>query len=114
MLYSVTFNNDLDRDLATLEAYGTFRREAAELGVRHFLEVFNPNALAGHDPSLVVGVLGGSAGTTRVPAAGGRVRRGVRPQPEHLRRDKARASMPRRSRPSRLPPRSPGSARVLT
>lgn len=110
VLYSMTFNNDLDCDLATLEAYGTFRREAAALGVRHFLEVFNPNApadlapeqvgafvndsivralagvtqeqrplflkvayngpdalaeLAGHDPSLVVGVLGGSAGTTR-------------------------------------------------
>ena len=110
VLYSVTFNNDLDYDLATLEAYGVFRREAAALGVRHFLEVFNPNAptglvpdrvgafvndsiirtLAGitddqrplflkmpyngadalaelteHDPSIVVGVLGGSAGTTR-------------------------------------------------
>ena len=109
-LYSVTFNNDLDYDLATLEAYGKFRQEAAALGVRHFLEVFNPNAatglvpdrigafvndsiirtlagvtheqrplflkvayngpdvlaeLAEHDPSLVVGVLGGSAGTTR-------------------------------------------------
>ena len=110
VLYSMTFNNDLDRDLATLEAYRAFRREAAALGVRHFLEVFNPNApanlaleqvgafvndsiiralagvtqdqrplflkvayngsdalaeLAGYDPSLVVGVLGGSAGTTR-------------------------------------------------
>jgi len=110
VLYSMTFNNDLDHDLATLEAYGEFRQEAAALGVRHFLEVFNPNAptdlapdrvgafvndsiiralagvtheqrplflkvayngpdalaeLAGHDPSLVVGVLGGSAGTTR-------------------------------------------------
>lgn len=110
VLYSVTFNNDLEHDLATLEAYRAFRIEAAELGVRHFLEVFNPNApvgvapaqvgafvndwilrtLAGvttahrpvflkmayngaaamaelveHDPSLVVGVLGGSAGTTR-------------------------------------------------
>jgi hypothetical protein len=110
VLYSVTFNHDLERDLATVTAYGQFRREAAELGVRHFLEVFNPNApvdlapgdvgafvndsilrvLAGvtsahrpvflkvaynggdalaelveHDPSLVVGVLGGSAGTTR-------------------------------------------------
>ncbi len=110
VLYSVTFNNDLDYDLATLEAYGKFRQEAAALGVRHFLEVFNPNAAAGlvadrvgafvndsiiralagvtheqrplflkvayngpdalaelaeHDPSLVVGVLGGSAGTTR-------------------------------------------------
>jgi hypothetical protein len=110
VLYSVTFNNDLDCDLATLEAYCTFRQDAAALGVRHFLEVFNPNAptdlapeqvgafvndsivralagvtqeqrplflkvayngrdalaeLAGYDPSLVVGVLGGSAGTTR-------------------------------------------------
>jgi hypothetical protein len=110
VLYSLTFNNDLDCDLATLEAYRTFRQEAAALGIRHFLEVFNPNAptdlapeqvgafvndsiirtlagvtrgqrplflkvayngagalaeLAGHDPSVVVGVLGGSAGTTR-------------------------------------------------
>jgi len=110
VLYSMTFNNDLDCDLATLDAYRGFRQEAAALGIRHFLEVFNPNApaklapeqvgpfvndsivralagvtreqrplflkiayngsgalaeLAGHDPSLVVGVLGGSAGTTR-------------------------------------------------
>lgn len=110
VLYSVTFNNILDYDLATLEAYGRFRAEAAALGLRHFLEVFNPNAaaglapgqvgafvndsivralagitdeqrplflkvayngadalaeLAGYDPSVVVGVLGGSAGTTR-------------------------------------------------
>ncbi|MGA2826081.1 MAG: hypothetical protein ABSF03_08150 [Streptosporangiaceae bacterium] len=110
VLYSLTFNNDLDGDLATLEAYRAFRQEAAALGIRHFLEVFNPNApaglaaeqvgafvndsiiralagvthaqrpvflkvayngpdalaeLAGHDPSVVVGILGGSAGTTR-------------------------------------------------
>lgn len=110
VLYSMTFNNDLDHDLATLEAYRSFRGEAAALGIRHFLEVFNPNApvelepeqigafvndsivrslagvtqsqrplflkiayngaaalaeLADHDPSVVVGVLGGSAGTTR-------------------------------------------------
>lgn len=110
VLYSVTLNNDLDRDLATLEAYARFRAEANEVGMRHFLEVFNPNAPAGlaagdvgafvndhiirmlagvtqserplflkvayngpealqelveHDPSLVVGILGGSAGTTR-------------------------------------------------
>jgi hypothetical protein len=110
VLYSMTFNNELDYDLATLEAYGAFRREAAALGIRHFLEVFNPNApaglaggqvgafvndsitralagvtgaqrplflkvayngpdalaeLAGYDPSLVVGILGGSSGTTR-------------------------------------------------
>ncbi len=110
VLYSVTFNNDVDRDLATVAAYAAFRREAADLGIRHFLEVFNPNSpvglsadqtgafvndsivrtLAGvtsaerpvflkvayngaaalgelveHDPSVIVGVLGGSAGTTR-------------------------------------------------
>ncbi len=109
-LYSVTFNNRLDTDLASLDAYGRFREEAARLGFRHFLEVFNPNApsglahedlpafvndsiaralagvteaerplflkvayngprameeLAGYDPSLPVGVLGGAAGTTR-------------------------------------------------
>jgi hypothetical protein len=110
VLYSVTFNNDLDHDLATAAAYREFRREATGLGMRHFLEVFNPNAPAGlapeqvgafvndaivrtlagvtraerplflkmayngadalaelvdHDPSLVVGILGGSSGTTR-------------------------------------------------
>ena len=110
VLYSVTFNNDLESDLITLEAYKKFRIEAADLGIRHFLEVFNPNApvgikssdiasfvndhiirtLAGvtiaerpiflkvvyngrealqelvqADSSLVVGILGGSEGTTR-------------------------------------------------
>ncbi len=110
VLYSVTFNNDLERDLATLEGYVAFREQARAVGIRHFLEVFNPNApvglgphdvgafvndhvirmlagvtaaerpqflkmafngadalseLVGHDPTLVVGILGGSAGTTR-------------------------------------------------
>ncbi len=108
-LYSVTFSNDRQLDLATLEAYKTFREEAERKGFRHFLEVFNPNlpdavapkqmpqfindviarTLAGvpsagrpiflkiayngpaameelvaYDPHLVVGVLGGSSGTT--------------------------------------------------
>ena len=53
VLYSVTFNNDIDRDLATLEAYGAFRGEAAEVGMRYFLEVFNPNAPVGLDPADV-------------------------------------------------------------
>ncbi len=110
VLYSVTFNNDVERDLETLERYAAFRAEAHAVGMRHFLEIFNPNApvdlapgdvgafvndhiirllagvaqverplflkmvfngadalseLATHDPSLVVGILGGSAGTTR-------------------------------------------------
>ena len=110
-LYSITFNNDFDADLASLTAFAAFRDEAAEHGFRYFLEVFNPNAprdldpadvpgkfvndhilralagvmradrpqflkipfngpaaleeLAGYDPSLIVGVLGGGAGTTR-------------------------------------------------
>lgn len=109
-LYSVTFNNDLDADVASLEAFAAFRADAAAHGFRYFLEVFNPNVdtgiapdMVGHfvndcivrclagvtsadrpiflkiayngpkaleelatfDPSLVVGVLGGGAGTTR-------------------------------------------------
>jgi hypothetical protein len=109
-LYSVTFNNNLDRDIATLERFHEFREEAERKGFRYFLEVFDPNIpgvvapdtlpsyindmitrmLAGvgptgrpvflkmvyhgprameelvrFDPSLVVGILGGSAGTTR-------------------------------------------------
>jgi hypothetical protein len=41
-LYSVTFMNDIERDLESLEAYRTFRAEALTVGTRHFLEVFNP------------------------------------------------------------------------
>ncbi len=111
-LYSVTFNNDPERDLKTMEAYRAFRLEAEAKRFDHFLEVFHPNVpakihgvapeqiphfvndhivrllagapsasrprflkipyagpraleeLCGYDPSLVVGVLGGSAGTT--------------------------------------------------
>ncbi len=107
-LYSVTFNNEVDADTRTLEAYGKFRQEAEAKGFRHFLEVFAPNAptkpipdlgrylndmivrtlagiagkqrplflkipymgarameeLSSFDSKLVVGILGGSAGTT--------------------------------------------------
>src|SRR4051794_30949139 len=108
-LYSVTFNNDLAHDIATLERFHEFRAEAERKGFRYFLEVFDPNVsnavapdllpsyindmiarmLAGvapsgrplflkmvyhgprameelfrYDPHLVIGVLGGSAGTT--------------------------------------------------
>jgi hypothetical protein len=41
-LYSITPSNDVERDLETLQAYRDFRREAAQYGMRHFLEVFNP------------------------------------------------------------------------
>ncbi|MEM7259735.1 MAG: hypothetical protein AAF404_20365 [Pseudomonadota bacterium] len=110
-LYGITFYNDIDADLKTLEAYNVFRQQARAAGVQHFLEVFNPpydinltNAelgdyvndmilktlagvtsadaplflkmqfnghramsdLASYDPdNLIVGILGGAAGTTR-------------------------------------------------
>jgi hypothetical protein len=108
-LYSITFNNNLERDREALFAYKEFRLEAETKGFRHFLEVFSPNvsgqntpldipvfvnnhivrtlagvtsagrpvflkipyygpkameALARYDSNLVVGILGGSAGTT--------------------------------------------------
>ena len=109
-LYSVTFNNILERDIETVSEYRAFRQDAVKHAFRHFLEIFNPNApqnllaeampfyvndmimrvlagmskaerplflkmpfngrkameeLASHDPGLVIGILGGSAGTTR-------------------------------------------------
>ena len=110
-LYAVTFYNDRDRDVATLNAYRDFRQQALDVGMCHFLEVFNPafdidtgdsdlgsfvndaivrclagvareerplflkmpyngaramSELAAYDPgNLIVGVLGGAAGTTR-------------------------------------------------
>ena len=107
-LYSIAFTNDIDADLASLEAFTEFRADAD--GFSYFLEVFNPNVergltadtmpqfvndaiirclaglteserpkflkiayngpkaleeLTSFDPGLVVGVLGGGAGTTR-------------------------------------------------
>ena len=41
-LYSITFSNEVDIDAINAEAYSAFRAEAAEHGMRHFLEVFNP------------------------------------------------------------------------
>jgi hypothetical protein len=46
-LYSMTFVNDLDCDLATLNAYRDFRADADAHGLDHFLEVFNPNVETG-------------------------------------------------------------------
>jgi hypothetical protein len=109
-LYSITFVNDLEADLRSLEAFTAFREDAAANGIKYFLEVFNPNIecgvpaeslgqfvndnlarclsgvlknkrpqflkypfngpkaleeLVSYDPQLVVGVLGGGAGTNR-------------------------------------------------
>jgi hypothetical protein len=109
-LYSITFTNDVEADIRSLEAFSKFRDDASACGFSYFLEVFNPNVdtgiapdllphyindcilralagvveaqrprflkiayngakaleeLASFDPSLIVGLLGGSAGTTR-------------------------------------------------
>jgi hypothetical protein len=110
-LYSITFYNDLEKDLQNLNAYTQFRESISGTEMDHFLEVFNPafaintgdvdvgayindsivRCLAGlesldrplflkiqyngaramaelaeFDPTnLVVGILGGGAGTTR-------------------------------------------------
>ncbi len=42
-LYSVTFNNSIEADLLTLEAFKRFRQEAVARGFAYFLEVFPPN-----------------------------------------------------------------------
>jgi len=41
-LYSVTYSNNVNHDLKSLEAYAAFRQEATSAKMRHFLEVFNP------------------------------------------------------------------------
>ncbi len=41
-LYSITFSNQLEADLRSLNAYRDFRLAARDHGFRHFLEVFNP------------------------------------------------------------------------
>ncbi len=43
-LFSVTFNNDVNHDIAMLQAFRDFRLEAEAKGFRYFLEVFAPNA----------------------------------------------------------------------
>ena len=62
-LYSVTFNNRLDEDMASLADYRRFREEAERKGFRHFLEVFDPNAPRGFRPTARR-----SSSTTRSPA----------------------------------------------
>ena len=41
-LYSITFYNDLEKDLQNLNAYTKFRDSISGTGMEHFLEVFNP------------------------------------------------------------------------
>ncbi len=72
-LYSITPNNDIEFDLATIEAYREFRVEAERKGFRHFLEVFDPNACGDRCPTdlgrfindLIVRTLAGVCGKGR-------------------------------------------------
>ncbi len=41
-LYSLTYVNDAQHDVASLEAYARFRADTRTHGITHFLEVFNP------------------------------------------------------------------------
>ena len=52
-LYSMTMNNQIAFDYATLQAYRDFRIEAETKNFRHFLEVFDPNACGGACPKDV-------------------------------------------------------------
>jgi len=52
-LYSVTFTNDPERDRQTLESYRQFRLEAEQKGLRHFLEVFDPNVPGAVEPAMI-------------------------------------------------------------
>ncbi len=52
-LYSVTFNNDTESDLKSLETFKEFRQEATSKGFRYFLEVFNPNKPTGLSPEQI-------------------------------------------------------------
>lgn len=56
-LYSVTFNNQLELDLHTLEQYKAFREEAERKGFRHFLEIFDPNMPNSVGPELLPGFI---------------------------------------------------------
>lgn len=109
-LYSVSFSNNIELDIRTLNAFAEFRAEAARHNFKYFYEVFNPSVdiglsreeigefvndniikslasvpradrplflktpyngpkaleeLVNFDSELIVGVLGGGAGTTR-------------------------------------------------
>lgn len=52
-LYSITFSNDPDRDLASIEAFKEFRLEAERRKFRYFLEVFEPVPSGCVEPELI-------------------------------------------------------------
>ena len=52
-LFSMTFNNNATIDREALDKYREFRIEAERKGFRHFLEVFEPNAVGDRPPADV-------------------------------------------------------------
>ena len=66
-LYSITFSNDLDSDLASLESFHAFLDDLSGSGMRYFLEIFNPqidigiseNDLPGYVNDCIVRCLAG-------------------------------------------------------
>ena len=48
-LYSITFSNDLERDLDSLEQFQVFLDELCDSNLRYFLEIFNPQIDIGID-----------------------------------------------------------------
>ena len=52
-LYSTTFNNDIDSDAKSLEAFDNFTLEASAKNFRYFWEVFNPNVDCGLDKEKI-------------------------------------------------------------
>lgn len=48
-LYAITFSNNRDADIFTLDCYRNFRIDAEKNNLNHFLEVFNPKISIGLD-----------------------------------------------------------------
>ncbi len=104
-LYSVTFNNDLAHDVASLERFHAFREEAERKGFRYFLEVFDPNVpnavapevLPGYINDMITRMLAGVAPSGR-PQFLKIVYHGPRAMEELVRFD----PQPRRRHPRRL------------
>ena len=59
-LYSITFNNRVEDDVRSLEAFAAFREDAERCAMRYFLEVFNPNLETGSPPSRRPGPTSGT------------------------------------------------------
>jgi hypothetical protein len=52
-LYSITFSNNLEKDIASLQGLKEFQMEAAANNIRYFLEVFNPQIDTGINPKTL-------------------------------------------------------------